>query len=350
MKKILIVHTQGGMGDVLLSSPIAEALHRKHPGCEVTYWIQAQFQELFLHHPFVDRVMVLPQDARFKEIIKFLKLQKFDAVLFPWSKGWQVWASFLAGIPIRIGQASRLLYSFLLTHPVQVRSAIGDTHSHWVDVQLDYARAIECPTEGLKPRVNLLPNELHKATGLIKETFSSFPDRPLCGMHVCKGITAEPTRWPIDRFVEIGRRLVEDSRYNLILTGSQSEWSLVESVKTAIGLAPVVNFAGKYGLRETAAHIALMDVFVCPDTGPGHLAAALNVPVVSIFALRSDFPDRWSPYGSCHRVIRNSVFPCHGTCVKETCSRFDCISLINVDDVLEAVNHISLQRFSLEVP
>ena len=71
---ILIIHTHGGMGDLLLSSVLAEALHRCYPGCCVTFWAQRKFAALLDHHPFVDARIDLDHDqfaarARAEEMV-----------------------------------------------------------------------------------------------------------------------------------------------------------------------------------------------------------------------------------------------------------------------------------------
>ena len=98
----------------------------------------------------------------------------------------------------------------------------------------------------------------------------------------------------------------------------------------------IIDLAGACSLRETAALIEQMNVFICPDTGTGHLAAALGVPVVDIFPLRSDFPARWRPAGTSHRIIRPTAWECDGPCVKETCPRFTCLLHIDPQEVVAA--------------
>ena len=53
-QNILVIITHGGMGDLLLSSVLAEALHRCYPGCRVTFWAQRRFAGLLENHPFID--------------------------------------------------------------------------------------------------------------------------------------------------------------------------------------------------------------------------------------------------------------------------------------------------------
>ena len=335
-QNILVIITHGGMGDLLLSSVLAEALHRCYPACRVTFWAQRRFAGLLENHPHIDTLLDLDPAAPLLSNAKRLRQYRFDTVLVPWSVSRHAWLTTLAGIPTRVGQGGRLTYSFLFTHPVRVRSVHGDTTSHWADIQLDYARAIGCQLDGeLEPVVVTTTEEKAWAAEFLK-TKGLAGDRPLCGLHICKGLAVDESRWPLDRFIDIAAGLIQKG-FTVILTGTQAEKPLTASVAAqTTEKSVIIDLAGACSLRETAALIEQMNVFICPDTGTGHLAAALGVPVVDIFPLRSDFPARWRPAGTNHRIIRPTAWECGGPCVKETCPRFSCLLHIDPQEVVAA--------------
>ena len=335
-QNILVIITHGGMGDLLLSSVLAEALHCCYPACRVTFWAQRRFAGLLENHPHIDSLLDLDPAAPLLSNAKRLRQHRFDTVLVPWSVSRHAWLTTLAGIPTRVGQGGRLSYSFLFTHPVRVRSVYGDTTSHWADIQLDYARAIGCQPDGeLEPVVVTSAAEKTWAAAFLKEKGLA-GDRPLCGLHICKGLAVYEQRWPLDRFVDIAAGLIQKG-FTVILTGTQAEKPLTASVAAqTTEKSAIIDLAGACSLRETAALIEQMNVFICPDTGTGHLAAALGVPVVDIFPLRSDFPARWRPAGTNHRIIRPTAWECGGPCVKETCPRFTCLLHIDPQEVVTA--------------
>lgn len=345
MKNILIIHTHGGMGDLILSSVLAEALKHHHPDCRVTFWAHPRFSALLAGHPFVDACLNLDPAASFFTRLQTIRAEHYDAVLIPWSSSSHAWLVFFAGIPVRVGQGGRLGYSFLFTHRVRVRSVHGDTASHWTEVQLDYARILGCtvPSGALTPKIGLSPEEKHFAANYFRSSGID-PSRPLCGLHICKGLSADEARWPVDRFVEIGVKLVEQG-WSVVLTGTEKEKPLVDLVEQRLSASTspksILNAAGQFTLRETAAFISRMNAFVCPDTGPGHLAAALGVPVVSIFALRADFPNRWRPIGAPYAIIRATQWDCTQPCIKETCPRLTCLLRIDPDEVVRKVEEIT---------
>ena len=247
--------------------------------------------------------------------------------------------SAFARIPIRVGQGGRLSYSFLYTHPVTIKSLHGDTHTHWVDILLDYARALKCDVTGLCPFVTL--TEVERSEG--RAFWQSLPapeKRPRVILQVCKGLPVTADRWPLDVFIQAGKTLIEQGCM-IALTGLASEKHLMDEVEAKLGSSSVVNTAGMFALRQAAAVIAASDVVICPDTGTGHLGAALDVPVVSIFALKCEVPLRWHPFVTPYRIIRPDPIRCDLKCCKETCPRFTCLLDVDPDSVAQAALEIA---------
>ena len=100
--------------------------------------------------------------------------------------------------------------------------------------------------------------------------------------------------------------------------------------------SPVVNLCGVLTPRESAAVFAQAQVFIGHDSGPMHLAAAVQTPCVAIFAARNK-PRVWFPYGKQHRVLYHQT-DCWG-CGLETCivERKKCLTSITVDEVVTEV-------------
>lgn len=346
MQNILLVHTRGGMGDLLLSSVLAEALRRCLPGCRVTLWPRPEYACLFDGHPFVDDCLRLDPEASLLSNVGPLRACGFDAAILSWSVSRLAWLVRFAGIPVRVGRSDRLTYSFLYTHRVRLRSRQGDTASHWPDVQLDYARAIGCPAPpDLQPIVALTPAEAAQAAGFLRSVGVA-GQRPVCGLHVCKGLAVNEARWPLGRFADIAAGMLQRG-FDVVLTGTESERPLTARVaeqaaaQTSGSPGRLVDLAGRLSLRQTAAVLQQLHVYICPDTGTGHLAAAVGVPVVSIFPLRSDFPDRWRPAIAAHRIVRPDGWECSGPCVKEKCPRFTCLLHIDAGRVVDAATAIA---------
>jgi len=103
----------------------------------------------------------------------------------------------------------------------------------------------------------------------------------------------------------------------------------------------VINLCGQLTPRESAAVFARSRIFIGHDSGPMHLAAAVNTPCVAIFAARN-IPRVWFPYGEQHRVLYHHV-DCAG-CELETCivQKKKCLTSITVDEVLSEIRAVLL--------
>jgi len=127
--------------------------------------------------------------------------------------------------------------------------------------------------------------------------------------------------------------------HGLLLTGAAEENEASEFAADgwrAAGGGPVANLCGKLTPRESAAALSSAKIFVGHDSGPMHLAAAMQVPCVAIFAARN-VPRVWFPFGERHRVLYTRV-DCMG-CGLETCivEKKKCILSITVDEVAQVV-------------
>ena len=95
-----------------------------------------------------------------------------------------------------------------------------------------------------------------------------------------------------------------------------------------------VSLAGKTSLKELAAVIRRAKFLVTADSGPMHIAAALNVPVLAVFGPTS--PARTGPYGKMHTIIRSDL-PCSPCYRRKPCEDWKCMSGITAESVLNVI-------------
>jgi len=130
--------------------------------------------------------------------------------------------------------------------------------------------------------------------------------------------------------------------YALALSGAPEESEASEFAGEGwrqAGGGPAVNLCGLLTPRESAAAFRRARLFVGHDSGPMHLAAAVQTPCVAIFAARNK-PRVWFPYGDRHRVVYHQT-ECWG-CGLETCivEQKRCLTSITVDEVAAEVRAI----------
>jgi len=100
------------------------------------------------------------------------------------------------------------------------------------------------------------------------------------------------------------RKVLEDlksSSYGLVLIGAAQERD--RSTEAARGWpGPVINLCGRTSPRVSAAAIKRTMLFLCHDSGPMHLAAAVGTRCVAVFS-KHNRPGQWYPFGSGHKIL-----------------------------------------------
>jgi len=117
----------------------------------------------------------------------------------------------------------------------------------------------------------------------------------------CKTIAND---WPIENFIELGRRLIDRGGVELIVTGGPAESGLGDELVAAWGLG--INAAGVFAVPESAALLAACGLHIGLDTGTTHLAAAVGTRCFAIYGGRNN-PGLWYPLGSGHTLVRHPV-------------------------------------------
>lgn len=185
--------------------------------------------------------------------------------------------------------------------------------------------------------LHLTPEELARADAAL----NSLADKPLIAMSV--GTKVQSKDWGRDNWRTLLAKLaVLYPGYGLALSGAPEESEASEFAGDGwrqAGGGPIVNLCGKLTPRESAAAFRRARLFVGHDSGPMHLAAAVQTPCVAIFAARNK-PRVWYPYGSQHRVLYHRT-ECWG-CGLETCIEENkrCLTSITPDEVVDQVRAV----------
>jgi ADP-heptose:LPS heptosyltransferase len=337
LHKVLVVHTGGGIGDVLLSTAVVHAL--SEGGSRVDFLCQRSTAAALHGHPQIDQLWQWPAKGPggilpWLSWARRLRRENYAAALVLWSTTATAWLTWMAGIPRRVGQDSRLSYSFLYTHKVRLRSEHGDRHSHWSDILLDWVRALGISPGPPQVRLTLDDVAQQRADRLL----AGLPgEGPLLAVHPFKGPPVSLQRWPLEVFAAWIRALHDRLGARLIVTGSPNESRWAERIVEMAGVDRILNVAGKTDLATLACLARNCDAFICPDSGPMHVAAAAGARVLGIYALEEDFPQRWAPLSPRARVLRPQPTGCPVGCRKPTCPDFRCYRTVSPDQVVQEV-------------
>ncbi len=156
---------------------------------------------------------------------------------------------------------------------------------------------------------------------------------------VSVGTKMQSKDWGVENWGGVLERIhAEYPGYGLALVGAGSEASASEKAARRWG-GKLVNLCGALTPRETAAVLERATLFLGHDSGPMHLAEAVQTPCVAVFAALRP-PGVWFPYGRQHRVVYHKV-EC-ANCGLDTCivQGKKCITSITVDEVMKEVQHL----------
>lgn len=149
------------------------------------------------------------------------------------------------------------------------------------------------------------------------------------------GTKMQAKDWGRENWRQLLSRLsAEMPDHALAMVGAKEEAELSDYAASQ-WRGPFVNLCGRLSVRESAAVISNAELFMGPDSGPMHLAAAVGVPCACVFAAR-DKPGAWYPRGPANRVIYHRV-DCM-QCYLETCvaQKKRCLTSITVDEMFAA--------------
>ncbi|MGD0967919.1 MAG: glycosyltransferase family 9 protein [Candidatus Aquilonibacter sp.] len=329
MTRALLYCAGGGIGDSLVASVVARALHARYERVDAL--------TLPAHRSTLERVpdldAVLVDDGGDEHALAAtLRERGYSASVVTWATARTARVPKLAKIPIRVGQARRL-YSSDFNKRVVVRSERGDVSSHWSDILLDYARALDCDTSDRIPRFVPTAEDEREAAAL-SETLSLLK-RDYIVLHPTNAIASRRGIWPTNGWASLADALADRFDATILLSGATSDEAINRAILAETARERIVDIAGKLGIGAFGALAAQARAFVGITTGTMHVAAAAGAPTVGIFPFQSDFPERWAPLGLRTEVVRAS-YPCHPGDTKERCSDYACIAHLDVERIVAA--------------
>lgn len=323
--KALVICTGGGIGDVLLATPVMRALHSRYD--EVVALTTFGRGGILRGNP--DIAAVWFDEGSVWEMSRRIAAAQFDASITTWATVRAALLPFLGGVPTRVGQTRRL-YSGLFTHRVAVRSESGDHTTHWTRILLDFSRALECDITDAMPIFVVDSKARAEADAALADLGVR---EPFAILHPTRGVSMNRP-WPTQRLGELGKALGERLDVRVVISGSETDRGIAEDVASRCG---GVSMAGKVSLGGFAAAAQRARCVIAMDSGPMHIAAAVGAPTVGIFAMQCDEPDRWAPLGPRATAVRAS-YPCPPRHRKETCPDFACVRELRIDEILKALD------------
>lgn len=266
-------------------------------------------------------------------IVRWLRKQKFDAVVCTFPEDRFAVLAFLSGAGTRVGQRRQYLHRFLNIKPDVTKHDVGVLRYY-----CELARAIGVQIDSETTEYAVGMESLQWAEECISLQCGNA--RPPVVIH--PGASGEYKIWPIERFAALADRL-HDKGIPVLVCGGNGDREVIHRIRTTVRYSvPVVITEGN--LQRLAGLFRRSGLVVCNDSGPRHLAIAVGSKTLALFRRHHDV--EWNVYEETARCrILNAESACPH-CPAATCAdrvpeneRYGsyCMRMITVDHAVDTV-------------
>ncbi len=347
-RKILIIQL-GGIGDVVMSTPVIRALREHYKKAYIGMLVISRSAPVIEGLPYIDKLFIvdvklitfrqlitIPYLFKTIRLIRMLRNKKFDLAInlkriWSWSGAFKT-AVFikLIGAKQSIGIKGKKSFFYSID--------VGESSSkikHAVEENIEVVKTLGVEVKDRNLIVPVSDNDREIANAFLSQNNINDKDI-LVGFN--PGAFRPSRRWPMPRWSELADRLIEEYNCKIVIAGSKGDAYMIEEIKRAIDNIDRVFSVADFTLKQYAALIEKLALFVTNDTGPMHIASAIGTAVIALFGPGE--VEKFYPYprNKRHIVIRKKI-KC-SPCYKFRCSHTTCMKLITVKDVMWQVKKI----------
>ena len=371
----IVVRGVNWLGDAILTTPALLRLRECYLDAHICLLSPEKLKDLWLHHRATSEVISFAAGESPFTIGRRLRARQFDLGLVLPNSPRSALELWWARVPRRVGYA-RPWRNLFLTERVpepagiqtmrkrsvgeirrltsasprragesDLESVSNNPRSHHLYHYLQLVAALGANPDALQPHLSVTPAEVDAAARKFGLANLRGGDRLIFGIN--PGAEYGPAkRWPIERFIAAAREIGSRLKCTWLILGGVGDVELAGRI--ALGLqtqeSAARNLAGQTSLRELCALLKLCRLLLTNDTGPMHVAAALNTPVVALFGSTSPILTAPGlPGDGRHRLLYSSA-PC-SPCFRSDCPiDFRCMQEITVDRVVDAVLAVAARQ------
>jgi heptosyltransferase-1 len=302
--KNILIAKPSSLGDIVLALPALRALRLSFPEAKISWLIRPEFAELIENHPYLNEIITFDRKLLGKawfhpgafgalmSLIRKLRRYEFD-VIFDFQGLFRTASlAWLSGCKIRFGMANaREFATFFYTNKVPQNAECIHMVDYYLKI-IQAAGASDFDVEFVFPRNPAAEDSVRRllASNAIEDNYAV----------LISGSAHQDKCWPPERFARLADIITSQYNLSIIATGSVSESAIIEKIKENANV-PIASLAGQTSLGELVALLKGARLVVSNDTGPGHIAAALGVPLVLMFGRAN--PIRLEPYGRKQCVV-----------------------------------------------
>ncbi|MBC2703072.1 glycosyltransferase family 9 protein [Desulfobacula sp.] len=317
--KILIVKL-GALGDVINTFPLAVNLKEKLE-CEI-HWLVAPLSYLLVvNHSCVDKAILFDRKHTIKSLRHVLQQIRMDAYDITFDLQRTLKSGFFAlaaNSRRRIGFDKKRCKEMSWLFPFE-RIKSSDPEKHMLDQYLEFSAHLDLRCDHIQWKI---PRT--------ETTISGIPKKYLV-LNI--GATKSANQWSPYHFANLIDAIDNELNIPCILTGGPQDRQPAKIIMSE-SACPVVDLTGKTSVPELVEVLANAVCTISCDTGPMHLAKALNTKVVALFGPSN--PERTGPY---HGVVIKKDVDC-SPCNQKQCRDPFCMDAIKPSDVMAQLKHL----------
>jgi len=328
-----------------MSIPAMREIRRIFPGAHISLLIKPWVKDVYGAVDFIDELIEFDKEGQHRgwrgllRMSQGLRTRQFDLAILLQNAFEAALLAWLARIPRRVGYA-RDGRRLLLTHPVRIDPEVLNVHQAYYYLGVlsgsglfgeriwhnqDYRLRSDI---GVREADRIAAREMLGSKGIAGDDL-------LIGLNPGAAF-GSAKRWFTDRYAEVAERLSRKYQARILLLGSRAERSIADDIARQMSISPV-NLAGETTLGELIGLLNECHLFITNDSGPMHLAAALEVPQLAIFGSTSEIAT--GPLSPQAEVIKNPV-DCNPCFVRECPVDFKCMTGISVERVTDAAEKL----------
>jgi len=325
----ILVRATNWIGDAVMTTPALGAIRAAFPLTEIVLAANPAVAELMTPHPFCDSAIVFDKKgphAGIGGLWKFCRLiakERFDlAILFQNAIEAAIIAR-LARIKIRAGYNTDGR-GMLLTHAIPVTKEARRLHH--TQYYTNMLQGLGIPPVERKVCLQCTDEEKHWAAGVLGSgRWAAINPGAAYG---------SAKRWCPERFGQVADALSSEFGFKPVLVGGRGEVEIGREIESQMRAKPL-NMIGGTSVRQLMALLASVELVITNDSGPMHVAAAFDRPIVALFGPTDHLTT--SPICSRFSLVRKET-EC-APCLKRQCpTDHRCMMGISVNDVLNAVS------------
>jgi len=319
IERILLI-TLTNVGDAVLTLPVLDILYKRFPDARIDILAGPGVVSIFERDKRAAKIFIYNKRSKLFEQYRLLKKlfkMRYDLVV----------------------DLKNTLFPFLLMPKYRTQALRGHKDGiHKKDEHLGRLKDIDINTDGAVFGMQYGDDDK-------SEVIQMFGSENALGNFIVinPGAKSYLKRWPAEFFARLADEIKTKLKIGVVIIGTDNGTRnpdndrVVADKILSLSKTRPVDLVGKTNIRQLAYIISRCKALVTNDSGPMHIASAMNTPTVAIFGPTDSV--KYGPLADKHIVVRGKS-DC-SPCEKAECSRsFDCLKNITVDSVLQALKEI----------